>query len=167
MNNLPYQEIKFRRACISEILGLRHRILRPGLPEESAVFDGDILDDTLHFCAFRTCPGEGENLEILSCVSFMLVPEYSLQSKMYSLQLQMRGMATETSLQKMGVGRNLLLFAESAIGKLFGKRIPVWCNARQEAVPFYEQNGWIVTSDIFDIPGVGPHKKMRKVFNPS
>ena len=45
-------KVVLRRASLEEILALRHAVLRPGLPLESAAFEGDDAPDTLHFGAF-------------------------------------------------------------------------------------------------------------------
>ena len=46
------REVVLRRVRLDEILALRHAVLRPGLPLESAAFDGDGAPDTFHFGAF-------------------------------------------------------------------------------------------------------------------
>jgi hypothetical protein len=45
-------EITCRRATVAEIMPLRHRILRAGLPFETARFEGDEEATTRHYVAF-------------------------------------------------------------------------------------------------------------------
>jgi GNAT superfamily N-acetyltransferase len=70
-------------------------------------------------------------------------------------------MATATELQGAGIGAALLAFAEDYLRKNSGARL-FWCNARVRAVPFYVKHGWVPASEIFQIPGVGPHQKLFK-----
>jgi hypothetical protein len=41
----------------------------------------------------------------------------------------------------------------------------LWCNARTGALSFYEQFGWSISSDEFDIPTVGPHRRMLRTLS--
>ena len=37
----------------------------------------------------------------------------------------------------------------------------VWCNARTPALSLYERAGFVVASDEFEPPGIGPHYRME------
>ena len=74
---------------------------------------------------------------------------------------QLRGMAVEQARRGAGVGRALLDFACLAIESAQEIQL-VWCNARTEAVGFYQKQGWTVISGEFMIPGVGPHFRMSR-----
>ena len=63
-------------------------------------------------------------------------------------------MAVDEDLQGMGIGGDVLVFAAREVAE------PIWCNARERAIPFYASHGWKIVSDTFDIPDVGPHKRM-------
>jgi hypothetical protein len=132
------------RVCrLDEILALRHRELRPGLPVEEAVFDGDDEPATRHFGAFR-------GADAVACASVMARQWQGTPA------WQLRGMATRSDVVRRGLGSAVLRFVEAA-----GFDPPLlWCNARLVAVPFYERQGWTVASERFDIPGVGPHHVM-------
>lgn len=139
---------------VEDIIDLRHRVLRTGLPIETAHFDGDNNSMTWHFAAFLS-DHEGEPLgSPICCASF--TPE-ALDDK---LAWRLRGMATEPVYQGFGVGGRVL----EAADKIFISRGPslLWCNARESAVKFYERNGWTRISDVFDIATAGPHIKMMK-----
>jgi predicted GNAT family N-acyltransferase len=130
------------------IVDLRHRVLRPGRPRETAMFDGDDLPTSHHFAAID---GGGR---IIGCASFHLNPFEGEPA------WQLRGVATDAGWVGRGVGRRVLTAGEADV---LG-RTPrlMWCNARAEAVGFYERLGWSVCSETFDVPFVGPHYRMRK-----
>jgi GNAT superfamily N-acetyltransferase len=134
-----------RRASLAEILALRHAVLRPGLPRESAVFDGDDAPSTRHYGAVVA-------REAVGCLSFM-------RRDRDGPAHQLRGMATAASARGTGVGRALLAFADEALVAETGI-CGLWCNARVESIGFYERMGWEVVSEVFDVPGVGPHRVM-------
>jgi predicted GNAT family N-acyltransferase len=139
-------QITCRRVAVEEILPLRHRILRAGLPPEAASFEGDHEAGTRHYAAVS-----GD--EPACCLSLML-SEWEGRPAW-----QLRGMATAEVLQGRGLGRRLLEMAVAEAeydepGRLF------WCNARTSAVGFYENLGWRVMSEPFDVPTAGPHVKM-------
>jgi GNAT superfamily N-acetyltransferase len=142
--------LDLRRATLDEILRLRHAELRPGLPLASARFDGDADPTTRHFGAFLRATGE-----IVCCVSCMRSPRDGEDA------WQVRGMATRGDVVRRGVGHALLEHALSALRAEDGPRL-LWCNARTTALGFWEREGWTVASEIFDIPGVGPHRVMRR-----
>ena len=140
-----------RRGAAGDVLDLRHRILRAGLPRDSAVFAGDDHPDAYH--AVATLP-DGR---VVGCAT--VHPSTWDGAPAW----QLRGMATDPVLQRAGVGRVMLQFLERL---LLDRPAPVrqmWCNARVPAVGFYERLGWRVVSDRFDIPGAGPHVRMTKL----
>jgi len=148
-------QISVRRAALHEIIGLRYRILREGLPVESAIFAGDDDANTYHIAMFLI--EKGSPPIPICCASFMLT--------FYDERLawQLRGMATETVYQGKGVGTDLLGFAERILCRSEHTDVRfLWCNARLPAVKFYEKNGWHCVSDVFDIPTAGPHREMVK-----
>jgi len=138
--------IVYRRATVGEILDLRLRVLRAGLPAETAHFDGDEDPSTCHFAAFAdgVC---------IACVSFMLNQWEGRPA------WQLRGMAVDPGCQRRGVGRSLLEHSLRQIARVSDVRL-MWCNARVPAVGFYQKHGWSAVSDEFDIPTAGPHRKM-------
>ena len=141
-----------QRTYAELIISLRHKVLRPGLPIETADFEGDGDQDTRHFAVF-----EPYGLDPLSCASFYL------NSFENEKAWQLRGMATEKFCRGKGLGRLLLESSEKMLRAEFEFGVQLlWCNARIEAVPFYEKMGWQCVSDIFEIEGVGPHRKMVK-----
>jgi predicted GNAT family N-acyltransferase len=138
--------ITCRRATVAEILPLRHRILRAGLPFETACFDGDDDESTRHYAAVS-------GLEPVCCLSLM-PSEWEGRPAW-----QLRGMATAAAVQGRGLGRRLLERAVTEAWRDEPSRI-LWCNARTSAIGFYEKLGWRVVSAPFDVPTAGPHVKM-------
>jgi len=156
MKELIFQEktrgILICRVSIDAIIDLRYRILRAGLPKESAEFPGDDASSTWHIAVFRSAE---ENALPVTCASFML------NSHKEKPAWQLRGMATDHGQQGRGFGGEFLRYAQVLIA--FDSKVRFfWCNARVPAIPFYERHGWKVDSEEFDIPTAGPHKKMVK-----
>lgn len=141
-------EMVFRQADPSEAIPLRHRVLRAGLPEETAVFEGDREPDTRHFVAER----DGR---ILACAT-LVRREWQGRPAW-----QLRGMAVEPEQQRSGVGGQLLRHVETWVHDYSPLRT-LWCNARSPAVRFYLKHGWRVVSEEFEIPTAGPHYRMHK-----
>ncbi len=138
--------IRIQRTSVEQILPLRHRILRAGLPFEAARLEGDTAPSTIHLAALA-----GER--VVGCVSLM-PREYKGQPAW-----QVRGMAIDEQWQRRGIGRELLSQARSHLPS--GQPIRMWCNARVSAVPFYQRQGWWIDSEPFEVPTAGPHVKMR------
>jgi GNAT superfamily N-acetyltransferase len=144
--DMKHEEVEIRPAKSSEIIDLRHRVLRAGLPRATALFDGDDLPTTKHFAAEH----DGK---IIACAT-MLLNEWNGEPAW-----QVRGMAVEPNFRGRGIGRELLDAIESAAGDV---RL-LWCNARTSAIEFYRTNGWTIASDEIEIRTAGPHFKMTKV----
>src|SRR5262245_59783501 len=90
--------VSCRRASFAEILPVRHAVLRPGLPLDTAKFPGDDAESTRHFGAFA----DGR---AVACLSLM-------QNAHEQWNLQLRGMAVDAAWQRSGVGGALLKHAE-------------------------------------------------------
>jgi predicted GNAT family N-acyltransferase len=138
--------VEFSQISVAAILGLRHRILRPGFPPSTAEFIGDDDPGTIHF-------GAKLNRDVVSCLS-LYVSEWQ-----GSTAWQLRGMATDAAFQGQGLGRQLLDYAV-AEAVTMQPSWPIWCNARVSAVGFYSKANWTVESEQFEIEGVGPHVRM-------
>jgi GNAT superfamily N-acetyltransferase len=131
-----------------QVIGLRHVILRQGLPREEAIFPGDEADTSIHLAAFA-------DSAVIGCVTLHL-NQWQGESAW-----QLRGMACRGDWQSRGVGRRLVEMAERRALDGVGPRL-MWCNARVPASGFYRKMGWTVVSEEFEIPTAGPHVKMIK-----
>ena len=140
------------RVSVDVILDLRHRLLRAGLPKDSAHFPGDEIPSTWHLAVSNS---PVKDAPPICCGSFML------NSYKDETAWQLRGMATETGYQGKGFGGELLRCGETMIVVDSKVRL-FWCNARVPAIRFYEKHGWKVDSEEFDIPTAGPHRRMVK-----
>lgn len=136
-----------RTAAASEVIDLRHKVLRAGLPRETAMFPGDDAPTARHFVA----EVDGR---IIGCVTLHL-NEWNGERAW-----QLRGMAIEPTRQGSGIGAQLLCEAERSAAASEVKQM--WCNARVPASGFYTKHGWTTESDEFDIPTAGPHIRMSK-----
>lgn len=119
---------------------LRLRVLRPGRPPEYVRHDRDLDPGAVHIGAFL-----GRRLA-------------GIASLLPANGLQLRGMAVEPDLRKTGVGATILEYAHRIATE---RNLPLWCNARDSAVGFYEKSGWVVEGEGFEVPDIGPHHVMR------
>lgn len=140
--------VQVRRAALDGILGVRHAVLRPGRPLESARFEGDDEPTTIHLAAVH------DDGAVVGCCTLLPRPHAGRAA------WQLRGMATRADLARRGVGTAVLAAADAVVRERGGDLL--WCNARLAAVPFYASAGWRVVSDEFDVPGIGPHHVMVK-----
>jgi GNAT superfamily N-acetyltransferase len=136
----------------ADTVAIRWSILRPGFPRETALFDGDELPTTQHFGGFV-------ELRLVGVVSIYSVPCPDRPHARRAWQL--RGMATLPEVRGLGVGKCLLCACENAVRNAGDSLL--WCNARTGAIEFYARQGWIISSDEFDIPTVGPHRRMLRI----
>src|SRR5215467_11518080 len=113
--------VEVRQISAADTVPLRHVVLRPGRPVETALFTGDDLPSTKHFGAFRN----GQLLCIASLFEAELPDEPGVAA------IQLRGMATAADAQGMGLGRALVQGCV-AFAREKGGRI-LWCNGRQYA----------------------------------
>jgi GNAT superfamily N-acetyltransferase len=141
------KECTVREVAVGQILELRHRVLRAGLPAEAAHFSGDEAATTKHLAAMI----DGR---VVGCATILL-NEWEGEPAW-----QLRGMAVEEHYRSQGIGK-VLLDAAERIATESGTAI-MWCNARVPAVRFYQKHGWAVVSDEFEVPSAGPHVKMIK-----
>lgn len=126
---------------------LRHKVLRPTLPFESSIMPNDGDASSIHFACFN-----GDT--VLSVASFFQEPFASMPEKS---AYRLRGMATQTNEQGKGYGTKILTEAKRYL-KTNTKTKLVWCNARTTAFGFYENCGFNIVGEEFDIPNLGPHK---------
>jgi GNAT superfamily N-acetyltransferase len=141
-------DFHIRRADVSEILDLRWRILRAGLPESSANFEGDDEPTARHFAAIK----DGR---VVGCLTMLRRTWNNAPA------WQLRGMAVDPICQRSGIGMKLLDAVEE-MARTEPYSLLLWCNARSPARKFYEKAGWSVASAEFEMPSAGPHFKMTK-----
>lgn len=118
---------------------LRRAVLRNGRPDAVVAFPDDDVAGAFHLGA-RLGPG-GPIMAVSTWVPRPLPDEPEHPA------IQLRGMATATSLQGTGLGA-LLLDAGCERAAEGGAEL-VWARARDAALNFYQHNGFIVVGDGF------------------
>ncbi|MBR9859408.1 GNAT family N-acetyltransferase [bacterium] len=73
---------------------------------------------------------------------------------------KMQRVAVSEELRNQKIGKKLLEFCNSYAIK--NGISSIYCHARNTAVKFYSENGYIAEGDYFDEDGI-PHLKMRKI----
>ena len=137
-----------RPVAASETRQLRQEVLRPHQTlEDLAAHE---IDDAFAVGAF-----EGERLVAVGFVA----PDGGPGA------WRVRGMATAPEARGRGAGRAVLdALVEHALEQ---DATRVWCNARVPAKSLYERAGFRVTSDVFELPDIGPHVVMERHFGGS
>ena len=128
-------------------LGLRSKVLRNNLPLDACVFPTDQVEGAFHLAFYVQD-------EIATIASFFPKNQKDHQSLGY----QLRGMATDPPFVGKGYARQVINFAVNYIKNTNAKYI--WCNARKTAVDFYKKQGFQVSSEEFEVAGIGPHYEM-------
>lgn len=154
----PYKvDAEVRLAQAAEVIDLRHRVLRIGLPREEAIFDGDDAPTTRHAVAVA---GGGR---IVCCATVMLSP-VPAEVEHYGNRpaFRLRGMATDEAYRGKGLGGRVSHLLEHESQRVQPTGL-LWCNARIGAVRFYREMGWeVVSRETYDIPTAGLHHTMVK-----
>jgi len=153
-------DITVRFAQPDEVVDLRHRVLRLGMPRDAAIFPTDTHPTTVHVLA--TVSGKPA-----CCATFIAEPppdEFVQLLPRTSFAYRLRGMSTDEAFRSMGLGRRVLGMLESAVLERHGgEKILLWCNARIGAVRFYLRENWEVRSPApYKIPTAGLHHTMTK-----
>lgn len=139
-----------RAASASEVVDVRHRVLRASEPRSAAVFSGDTAPTTRHWVAERA----GAVVGVVSVLAAPMPPEPPIDGGAARPEMQLRGMAVLPEVRGQHLGEALLLAAHAGIAA------PMWCNARAAVVPFYARFGWKPAGPLFEIAGIGPHQRM-------
>ncbi|MDP2541360.1 GNAT family N-acetyltransferase [Tenacibaculum discolor] len=138
--------IKIKNISAQETYEIRLAVLRNNI-DLPYKFKEDEFENTFHLGAFY-------NNKLVGIASFMRNRIDVVKGEQY----QLRGMATLPEVRGMGAGRSLI---EEAKRTLKAKDINVlWCNARKEAVGFYESLNFVTIGEEFEVQKVGPHFKM-------
>jgi GNAT superfamily N-acetyltransferase len=72
---------------------------------------------------------------------------------------RVRGMATVPKARGLGAGSAVLgALVQHAVDHGATR---VWCNARTAALTLYQRAGFVIASDLFEPPHIGPHYRME------
>lgn len=135
-------EIELRAIPVADTRALRQEVLRPRQPIEELA--GHEPAGSVAFGAFAD-----EKLVAVGLVGADGEPG----------DWRVRGMATRPDARGRGAGTAILqALVEHAIAHGAAR---VWCNARVGALTLYERAGFVVASDLFEPPDIGPHYRME------
>ncbi|MCX2680398.1 GNAT family N-acetyltransferase [Galbibacter sp. EGI 63066] len=132
---------------------VRHPVLRPGKPFETAIFPEDVLDGTFHVGILN----DGKPVGTMS-----MIRKNNSQLEAENAY-QLRGMAILHEHQRKGLGEMIVQKAEEMVLEKGGTLI--WLNAREVALGFYKKMGYEISGDEFMVPGIGLHFLMFKNLN--
>ncbi len=133
----------------ADLLNVRNEVLRENrLTPKECRFQGDDAEGSFHLGYF-------DDATLVSIATFHRQNLTDYDGSGY----QLRGMATVESHQGKGLGSRLVDFAMAC---LKDRQVNyVWCNARKKAVRFYQNMGFEIISEEFEIPIIGPHYVMH------
>ena len=134
----------------SEVLVLRMSVLRDGTPSQDPRYAEDDTEGSVHL-------GIRESGVLIACSTWLPRP-WPLDVDAPATQL--RGMAVAKHLQSKGLGRILLqagIDRAVSMGSTY-----VWARARDNALYFYERNGFKTIGEQFidEASGLGHHLVM-------
>ena len=137
----------------AEVLVLRMAVLRDGTPSQDPRYAEDDTEGSVHL-------GIRESGVLIACSTWLPRP-WPLDVDVPATQL--RGMAVAKHLQSKGLGRMLLqvgIDRAVSMGSTY-----VWARARDNALYFYEKNGFATVGDQFidEATGLGHHLVMIEV----
>jgi GNAT superfamily N-acetyltransferase len=125
-----------------EIVPVRHAVLRPNLPVETAYYPEDDGPDVFHLA-------ERDGPTVVACATFFPEPLGDEPAWRF------RGMATLEPYRSTGIGGRLLEAGVAEVKRRGGHL--VWCNGRSTATAFYLRHGFTIRGEEFDVPPIGPH----------
>lgn len=140
--------LQIKKISPIETYPIRLEVLRENIPLPYE-FNGDFDETTFHLGAYK-------NDKLIAVSSYMKVNNKNFSGNQY----QLRGMATLIEYQGFGAGKLMMQEAFSILSKLNIDYL--WCNARVEAVRFYEKQGLQTFGEKFEIKYVGDHYAMFK-----
>lgn len=140
--------VRIARVDAETVRPLRQSVLRPGRPADEVTYAAD--PDAAHFAALDATGS------IVGVATVFPQPHPDTGEAGWRL----RGMAVAESARGTGCGARLLTATMAHAASLGGRLM--WFNARVGALAFYERYGFTADTDVFDVPGGGPHRRMRQ-----
>lgn len=128
---------------------LRHVVLWPHIEREEDCFIAQDNDpDAFHLGAYM-------DEKIIAIGSFFEMKSSKIDCQN---QYRLRAMASDPDYRGSGAAKKLVIYS---LVLLRQKQADVlWCDARLNAVGFYEGIGFRLIDEIYDVPKIGPHKFM-------
>lgn len=159
---LPEEYFECRYATLREPLGFP-----PGsehLPDDGAAIHAWVVDDGKIVSVGRShlipsdCDGsqaDHSGPDAVTCPAFDGLNDSTRPA------IQIRQMGTINAYRRNGHARCIIDALESASRSEFAAKYG-FLQAREHAIPFYLNSGWLIIGDRFDIPGIGIHATMTK-----
>jgi predicted GNAT family N-acyltransferase len=144
----PQSTLRIARTDAATVRPLRNAVLRPGRPPEEVTYAAD--PRATHLAAYDA----GEEVVGVATVFPQAHPVTGAAG------WRLRGMAVAEPMRGSGCGGQLLSAVLDHITDEEGTLL--WCNARVGVLGFYQRYGLVVDSEIFEVPGGGPHRRMRR-----
>lgn len=127
---------------------IRKKVLWPHIKNGNYSIEVDKIKTTFHLGTFL-------KNKIISIGTFIKERNSKFNS---DKQYRLRAMATDTEYRVKGAGKNLFLKGLDILKK---KNINMlWCDARINAIPFYEALNMKSLKETYHIPNIGAHKTM-------
>ena len=133
-----------------ELHDIRSKVLRNGLDPKMCTFEGDTLINSIHIGAFN-------NNKILGGVS--LIKNNCNENNEVDC-FQLRGLCVYNEFQNHGIGTKIIHKIEKIISEMNIQYI--WMNARESAVKFYLNLGYINSNKSMIIGNIGLHYMLYK-----
>lgn len=130
-------EIEIKKAALDEILPIRHVVLWPDKPFEFVKVEGD--EAGVHF-------GLYQNAQLVTIISLFGEGK----------SIRFRKFATLPEFRNQGLGKKMILFIMDYAAEAGFERI--WCDARADALNFYERVGFEKFSEVFVKEGIDYYK---------
>lgn len=128
---------------------LRHLVLWPHIEkEQDCIISEDQNDDAFHLGAFY-------NDALIAVGSFFVMRSPKIH---HNNQVRLRAMASHPGYRGIGAARMLVLHSLQVLKQKDADVL--WCDARLNAVGFYEGIGFQSFHEIYDVPKIGPHRFM-------
>jgi len=143
-------QVEINKVDAEKIRPLRHSELRKGQDYSTTSYLKDYEDGTFHMACIV-------DDKIVTCATFYAEKSKKVKS---NNAYRLRGMATDSQLQRKGYARNLMIKSFKELKKSDCDML--WCNARLVAVNFYKSVGFKIIGELFDIEAIGPHYYMYK-----
>ena len=133
----------------SDTRALRFRVLWPHKANvEACIIDIDEAPHAIHL-------GSMVNGELVGTASLFEMSHREVPGRR---QYRLRAMATAPEVRGIGAGKAIV---QEAIRRLKADGYDtLWCDARAVALGFYENLGFEYGSDWYEIPQIGPHRRM-------
>lgn len=142
--------MELRLITALETQPLRRQELYAQDEREDVSYPGDTDARAIHIGAFV-------GASLVAVVSFL--PQ-DLPSRTGGFRI--RGLVVLAAVNRRGLGRSLIEFGIPLVKEAGATYI--WCNARENSIPFFERLGFTSISDLFDVEATGLHRRMVRKF---